>query len=151
MLSGPLRRAEIPAGFLETYQTNFRFLVFDTARGQPSDDYVERVKFQLLHLKESKNPDVERNKIGGNPNWILEDESPGSYGGNTPMFFLLQLLDGLQFDLRDEAPRQIELGLDGLPKLSAARYYELFISNRIFLFGTSDRAHLGVYAITQVD
>jgi hypothetical protein len=151
MLPGPLSGADIPEGFLESYQINFRFFVFETASAVPYEKYQERVTFKLFRLEKAGDPDVDENKIGGNPNWLLEDESPKSYGGKTPMFFLLQLLQGFRFEITKSAPRQIELGLDGSPKPSPLSYYQLFNGNKIFLFGTEDRTKPLVYAITQVD
>ncbi len=65
------------------------------------------------------------------------------------MFFLLQLLQGFQFEINEVATRQIELGLDGAAQPSPLSYYQLFIGNKIFLFGTEDRAMPLVYAISQ--
>jgi hypothetical protein len=151
MLSGQLKGADIPEGFLESYQTNFRFLVFETGSAALHDEYREKVKFKRFRLDSVANPDVDDNKIGGNPNWLLEDESPKLYGGKTPMFFLIQLLQGFQFEIHTHAPRQIELSLGGSPQPSPLTYYQLFNGNKIFLFGVEDREQPLVYAITQVD
>ena len=151
MLPGPLSGADIPSGFLESYQTNFQFLIFETTWASPYEKYQEKLKFQPLRLEKASNPDIDENKIGGNPNWLLDDESPKTYGGDTPMFFLLQLLQGFQFEIGKSAPRQIELGLDGSPQPSPLDYYQLFNGNKIFLFGTEDRVRPLVYALTQVD
>jgi hypothetical protein len=151
MLSGPLPGANIPEGFLLSYQTNFRILVFEKALGAPRTTYQNRVIFKPLSLRKIADTAVDDNKIGGTPAWLLEDESPKSYAGRLPMFFLLQLQAGFQFEIDKHAPRQVELGLDGSPEPSPFNYYQLFIGNKIFLFGTRDRAEALVYAITQVE
>lgn len=89
----------------------------------------------------SSDPTVERNKIGGEPNWVLEDEAPGCYAGSVPMVFLMQLLPDLEF----ETP-QMEEGLDGSPEPAEEGMYELFIGNAVDLFGAVDRQPL-VYAV----
>lgn len=149
MLPVPLNNADIPKGFLESYQTNFRFLVFETVAAVLHENYQEKVKFKPLRLEKDRNPDIDESKSGGNPNWQLDNESPKTNGGKTSMFFLLQLLQGFQFEINEVATRQIELGLDGAAQPSPLSYYQLFIGNKIFLFGTEDRAMPLVYAISQ--
>jgi hypothetical protein len=151
MLSGPLHGAEIPEGFLERYQVNFRFLVFETALATIHEGYVERVKFKRVNLESVADPNMDFHKVGGNPTWVLEDESPKSYGKKIPMFFILQLLPGFQFEINPGAPRQVEMALDGTTtEASPFDYHELFIGNAIYLFGTDDRTQHFVYAITQI-
>lgn len=151
MLQGPLRSVDIPDGFLESYQVNFSFIVFATAAAVPAEQYNSRVIFKPLRLEKTVNPDADEHKLGGNPNWLFDDESPLTYRETTPMFFLLQLLPGIQFEIINSAPRQVELGLDGVPRLTQLSFYKLFLGNKIFLFGTEDRERPRVYAITQVD
>src|SRR5271170_722359 len=97
MLLGLLTGADIPDGFLESYQTNFRLLIFETTLAASHEGYREKVAFRPFRLERSSNSDIDENKVGGNPNWLLEDESPKSYGEKMPMFFLLQLRQGFQF------------------------------------------------------
>jgi hypothetical protein len=149
MLAGPLRGKDIPEGFLDVYQANFRFIVFQTISGALRDTYNERIKFKRIDLIRTDDPNIQGAKLGGNPTWLLEDETPLSYAGNIPMFFLLQVPQGFQFETVEEAPPQVELGLDGAPQLSPLGYYQLFIGNAAFLFGTKDQHRHLVYAITQ--
>jgi hypothetical protein len=150
MLSASLPGVAIPEGFLESYQTNFRFLVFASDEAQVRKSYIERVRFQGLNL-EPVSPDFVGHKIGGVPNWLMKDETPASYRGSIKMFFLLQLQQGFQFEIHNHASPQIELGIDGLPQPSPVSYYQLFNGNAIYLFGTDDRSEPLVYAITQID
>ncbi|HUO10234.1 MAG TPA: hypothetical protein VM008_18145 [Phycisphaerae bacterium] len=151
MLSGPLKDADIPEGFLQSYQRNFRFMVFETASATLRQEYRERVVFRPFHLEKVIDPDVDANKLGGTPNWLLDDESPRFYFGNAPMSFFLQLLQGFRFEINRGAPPQVELGLDGSPQPSTSSYYQLFNGNKVFLFATEDRAKPLIYAITQID
>jgi hypothetical protein len=148
MLPGPLCGVDIPKGFLTSYQRNFCFLVFSTyatlRRG-----HVEKVRFKTLVLEPSDDPTVDGHKIGGAPNWALEDEAPGT--SRTPMVFLLQLQQGYEFETVEGAPRQMELDLDGKPKPAARAHYHLFLGNALYLFGTGDLQEPLVYAVTQVD
>ena len=150
MLNVPLRGADIPAGFLEAYQTNFKFLVFKTDTAEIKNEYRPKIRFAAVSLEPSRDSNVNDNKVGGRPNWALEDESPKTYAGRTPMFFLLQFQSGYKFSLLEGAPPQIELALDRTPQPSPLSYYQLFIGNALFLFGTENRSESLVYAITQV-
>jgi hypothetical protein len=150
MLKVPFSEADIPDGFLESYQTNFRFLVFRTAGSSVVSSYSERVTFREVRLARVMSPNEPGCKIGGVPNWLLEAESPKSYAGRTSMFFLLQLGRRHEFEILADAPQQITLGLDRKPKPSNLGYYELFIGNAIYLFGTKSQNEHLVYAITQV-
>lgn len=151
MLPGPLSGADVPAGFLESYQKSFQFLVFQTALATLCTKYREKVKFKPFQAWSTDNPRANETKIAGCPNWLQGDESPRLYGGVAPMPFLLQLLEGFRFEITEHAPRQIELGLDGSPQTSPLNYYQLFNGNRIFLFGTEGLAEPLVYVVTQVD
>lgn len=151
MLRGPLCGIEIPEDFLERYQVNFRLLIFPTAEGRIRSTYSEKVSFQSIELQPEKNLSAAGNKIGGRPNWLLEDESPGLYAGKTPMYFLMQLEEGLEFAIVPDAPPQVKMGLDGRPKLSTERTYELFLRNGLYFFGTRRAPKKEVYIITQVD
>lgn len=151
MLMGRLRGIDIPTNFLIDYQRNFRFLVFDTAHAALRSSYAEKIGFRRIKIEASDDPAVPRSKIGGIPNWLLEDETPGSYAGRVPMFFLMQLQAGFRFETVEGAPRQIELGLDGKPRPSSRPHYELFNGNAIYFFGTYDSDIRLIYAVTQID
>ena len=153
MLDGQLKNADIPKGFLNNYQKNFQFIVFPTGKGVVKDNYKEKVKFQAIELKHSGDPLLPGNKIGGEPNWLLEDEAPATYDKTYSMHFLMQLQSNFKFDLVEDAPKQIELDLMGDQAPSPFNHYVLFIGNAIYLFGTSPDGIDPplVYAITQVD
>lgn len=151
MLQARLYLAVIPDGFLDTYQRNFRLLVFETGSGVVRRDYSERVRFQALRVVEAEAPEEGHSiRLGGASEWILEDESPESYQG-VPMFFLLQIPPDFHFGLVPGAPRQIELSLAGTPEESPNDYYLLFNGNAIYLFGTRSGLEPKIYVITQID
>jgi hypothetical protein len=148
MLSSHRSGANIPAGFLTSYQRNFAFLVFPTANSKLVSNYVQEVAFHALEFSKTAGP-ARFGKIGGAPNWVLEDEAPGTYDASVPMVFLMELESNVQFSIVDGAPPQMELDLLGNPSPSPLGYYQLFLGNALYLFGTSDGDPL-VYAITQV-
>jgi len=150
-LDESVRAAGIPLGFLDTYQVNFRFLVFATAEATMCDKYTEKVRFKRLQLVPARESDRGKDKLGGVPDWIQHDESPGTYGPDVPMFFLMQLCEGRAFELVPSAPGQIDLDSSGTPYRSKNSFYSLFLGMPIFLFGTSSREHPRVYAIAQMD
>jgi hypothetical protein len=150
MLEGALAGADIPEAFLDVVPANHRFLVFETARGRVRADYVPLVAFRSVSLRSSA-PDAVANKVGGRPTWLLGDEAPATYARRVAMTFLLQLLPGTRFDVEPGAPAQMTVGLDGRPTPTGEPYYELFIGNAVYLFGTATGAPPRVYALTQVD
>jgi hypothetical protein len=150
MLQGPLQGVDIPDGFLESYQKNFRFVVFDTKLAELRDNYEPRVRYKPIELEVNQESLINCNKVGGESAWLLDDENPASYDGKHKMHFLLQLMSDTQFELLDDAPPMMELNLIGEPEPSSERYYQLFNGNAIYLFGTSDAENSLVYAITQI-
>ncbi len=148
MLDNHRHGCDIPAGFLTSYQRNFAFLVFSTDDARIVEGYDEQVAFTALEIQSgSTSGDIGR--IGGTPNWVLEDESPATYDSTTRMEFLMELVPGIQFSTVDGAPPQTELDIFGSPSPSPLEYYQLFLGNATYLFGTSAGDPL-VYALTQV-
>ncbi|ALS28272.1 hypothetical protein IJ21_28760 [Paenibacillus sp. 32O-W] len=150
MLTGVLAGADIPQGFLTQYQRNFRIVVFETRSGEQRMDYTPKIRFNRLELVPSRKTAAKRNKLGGKPNWLLDDESPATYASSVPMKFLMQWIEPPRFDLEDDAPAQIRLGLRGKPEPSRHRYYELFLGNQLYFFGTEAGHEPLVYVITQI-
>lgn len=65
------------------------------------------------------------------------------------MFFLMQILEGFDFQKLPDAPPQIELGLTGIEEPSEDEFYRLFLGNAIYFFATRDTNNSKVYIITQ--
>jgi hypothetical protein len=151
MLDETVRAAGIPLGFLDAYQVNFRFLVFATADALVRPTYTEKVRFKRLELLPASGAHWGKDKIGGVPDWIQHDESPGTYGPDIPMFFLMQLCEGRTFELLPNAPGQIDLDRNDVPFRAEERSYSLFLGMTMFVFATSAREHPRVYAIAQMD
>lgn len=149
MLDGSLNGVDIPENFLTSYQKNFRILVFNTQDGMMRKDYEQKIAFKRWELIASQ-AQSRANKIGGQPNWVLEDETPGTYRQKIPMVFLMQIVEGFTFDILPEAPPQMTLGLSGQPEPADNPYYELFLSNNIYFFGTDDKTEPLVYILTQI-
>jgi len=150
MLQDTLPGVDIPKGFLESYQRNFKINIFKTKEGIMRKDYQEKVQFKRWNLTPVSENAISENKIGGQPNWLLEDESPASYNSTVPMFFLMQLMEDFKFDIVPDAHPQIIISLRGKPEPSEHRYYELFLANQLYFFGTNNRSEPLVYILTQV-
>jgi hypothetical protein len=151
MLRVRLFGADIPAGFLDKYQTNFRILVFETSLGRPRSNCLEKVSFVRIALCHQVDPLAPGSKVGGMPNWILDDESPGTYASEVPMFFLMQIEEEFEFRVVDSAPAQIEVGMDGKPAPAPHGKYELFLANGLYFFATQHAEMKKIYLITQID
>ena len=113
-------------------------------------NYIEKVKFKKWQLNAVDDPLTDGNKIGGQPNWILDDEFPRTYNSTVPMFFLLQIEADFKFETVPDAPGQMKMNiLHGIKKLSADPYYELFIGNQLYFFGAMSREEPLVYVVPQ--
>ncbi|MBW8351616.1 hypothetical protein K0H71_19555 [Bacillus sp. IITD106] len=150
MLQDALPGINIPKDFLKTYQKNFKIIIFETKEGVIRKDYIEKVQFKRWNLKPTSEINLGQNKLGGNPQWLLDDEAPATYANSIPMFFLMQLMEGMKFEIVEDAPPQIILNLRGQPEPSKHRYYELFLANYLYFFGTKDRSNPLVYILTQI-
>ncbi|CAM4016757.1 hypothetical protein [Lederbergia lenta] len=150
MLQVALLSANIPEGFLDSYQRNFKIIVFDTNEGTYRKNYKEKIQFKRWNLVSTSGASKGENKIGGQPNWLLDDEAPGMYKTTVPMFFLMQIWEGFTFDIVQDAPPQMIIGLKGNQEPSKHRYYELFLANNLYFFGTKERSEPLVYILTQI-
>lgn len=153
MLEGPLRGIDIPQGFLEDYQVNFRLLVFETAQAHPIQDYQERIRFAAWRLIPGDAKKARVNKIGGEPDWVLEDEAPAAYGGKMAMRFLMQTVEGFDYEILEGAPAQKHIFdlSDKIPGYRPSPIYDLFAANALYFFGTEKRDQPSVYIIPQSD
>ena len=149
MIKEPLRGAGIPLEFPEKYQRNFKFVVFDSQESSLDEGYEPRVAFQGIEIH-AKRSQRSIGKIGGIPDWLLEDEAPSLLSDGENLFFLLQLYQSLSFQRVNGAPPQIELGLDGTPYPSGLEHYELFLGNALYFFGTEIPDAKKIYLLTQV-
>ena len=149
MIHGERRGYTIPSGFLDSYQRNFRFIVFETKDGVLREDCKERVKFKKIALEHVDDPSFIGHKIGGQPNWLEDDESPAAYQSE-PMHFLLQFLEEYKFELVPDAPGQKLVSY--MPGVEETRndHYLLFLANNLYFFGTENRHNPKVYVITQI-
>jgi len=153
LLESGLRDAVVPAGFIEKCQTNFRLIVCSTDEAVIRTDYQERVVFQPLEQRSVSTQPMAA-KIGGNPRWILDDESPSRLSSGDTFVFLGQLTNDKPWPIVDGAPPQMEPDYSQRGKASrpsSYREYSLFVDNTIYLFGVDSPGYHGVYVIVQSD
>jgi hypothetical protein len=143
MLTIPLKGAEIPQGFLARYQTNFRIVVGDVATASYRSDYDPLIEYSPINASTWC--------IGDQPQWLLDDEAPGSYESFKESIFLFQVPSGMIFPMRSGAPAQKTLDLKGQVVDAEERNYELFLGNAIYFFGFGSPASEQTYVVTQVD
>lgn len=146
-----LYQVEIPEGFLDSYQRNFKVLVFDTKDGVLCSDYHERVAFRNLNfIPEEKNSRDAEFTIGGRPIWIMgQRETPGNYASNQKLKLLFQIREDFKFPKLEEAPPQADEF--SKTKLSPYPWYDLFARNRIYFWGTNPKKDPKVYISVQKD
>ncbi len=122
-------------------------LVFPSSAGTRRRDFEASIAPSRLGLAGPSQGSI--GICGGEPEWVLEDESPAQVAGEESVF-LFQLYPDLDLPTLPGAPPQMEVGLDGVPAPSPESRYELFIGNSIYAFGPREPSHL-VYLLTQVD
>ena len=140
---------EIPEGFLDHYQRNFKTIIFNTADGVELNSYHERVAFRnIKFVSEEKNRRDAEFTLGGRPIWIMrKNETPGTYASTRKLKLLFQIKEGFRFPKRDDARPQAN---DFMPnKLSPFAWYDLFVGNRIYFWGTLDKDTPAVYISVQ--
>lgn len=143
MLSVALKGAEIPPGFLARYQTNFRIVVSDIRSAQLRSDYDPLIQQSLI--------DVPSWRIGADPLWLVDDETPGSYESFRHPAFLFQVPLGTTFPKLSGAPSQKTLDIAGNVVDKDCPGYELFLGNAIYFFGFGEPSAEHTYVATQVD
>lgn len=150
MLTLRLQGVVIPDGFLKNYQKNFRVIVFNHNVGVLRKDYEEKIKFKPIHITDSKLSETRKHKLGGEPDWLLEDESPSEYHGNE-MFFLLQIPEEYKFEILPNARGQIKYSYFKNTFIESDKpHYDLFLGNNLYFFGSRDKSNPEVYIITQI-
>lgn len=143
MLSVALKGAEIPQGFLARYQTNFRIVVSDVKSARLRSDYEPLIQQSLI--------DVPSWRIGAEPLWLVDDETPGSYESFGRPVFLFQVPPGTAFPKLSGAPPQKTLDLAGNVVDENRPSYELFLGNAIYFFGFGEASAERIYVVAQVD
>ena len=148
-LGSSLYHVEIPAGFLDSYQRNFRVIVFDTADGVLLKNDCERVAFRKIAFHASDKNDKEATfTFGGKPIWIMgKNETPGNYATTEKLKLLFQIKEGFQFPKCENAPPQASGFYPD--KRSPFPWYDLFARNRIYFWGTDARKDAKVYISVQ--
>lgn len=146
MLLNMMPHPSIPKNFLDDYQVNFRVFIFHKNSSIVRREYIERVAFKRWDISQL-DPKTRGDKIGGSPNWLLENETPKDYDGQETIF-LLQVLEDRKFEFVPQAPPQQILY--SIPGTKPQTFYRLFNGNRLFFFGTIDIVNPKVYIITQV-
>jgi hypothetical protein len=149
MLKGVLNGIVIPKEFLVEYQSNFRVLVFETKTAKIREEYIGKIKFGEIIISESESVG-EFGRLGGNPDWILGDETPGIYNDDVGMSFIMQTTENFDYPIHQYAPKQLTINLFGEIEKSNWEYYRLFVANAIYIFGANDGDKL-VYIIPQSD
>lgn len=140
----------IPAGFFDSYYTNFRFIVFETERADVRVEYTPRIKFKRWRLESTdRKSQRNTNKLGGNPDWYGLDESPGYYAGTVPMRFLAQTREYMVFETVPDAPGQMQWTISGSIEPVRDGEYTLFMKDALRFFGTDSPDRL-VYLVMNV-
>lgn len=107
-----------------------------------------RVRYNALHWDgAAPNGAIlfgQRNDV---PDWILDDETPGTYGGSEGFEFLLQTRENYRFSPVPDAPRQMlpnYTGTGGPLAASLVDKYDLWAANAAYFFITPSRKILAV-------
>jgi hypothetical protein len=150
MPDAPLFGVDLPEGFLERYQTFFRLEVALAEGSSIRVDYEPRVVYQEIALRPTDKEEP-TDRLGGEPSWILDDETPGSYMGGG-FEFLLQIMEDRDFPILPDAPHQMVMNpfISREPTPREEQVYELFVMNRLFFFVAEAKPRM-IYVFPQVD
>lgn len=139
MLEGELKGIDIPEGFLDEYQKYFKVFIYKNGVYPLRIDYQPKLTYKQLITSENLGENSSYfGDINSEPDWYLDDETPGLYNHTEKLFFLIQLKEGYEFEKMEDAPRQQILGgEDGMTLCdSFGSKYDLFNMNEIYFFGT---------------
>lgn len=152
MFSNNTRDYDVPSGSLDFYQRQFRIFITSEKNAILREEYPPRVRYNAIRDREFPPDKIllfgHRNI---DPVWLLDDETPGSYGRRETFEFLFQTLENYRFSLVAGAPRQMVLDYTTVGNRlmpSMVDKYDLWVSNAVFFFIT-DSAN--VLVIVQSD
>jgi hypothetical protein len=153
-LPDPLKGASLTRNFFDNYYSFFRFFVFSKRNSKIVEDYLPIIEFHELKTSNGiDDTEILFGEIDKEPNWILEDESPGDFEGETSQpIFLFQTKVDYEFQKLPNAPRQrvIDYGSSVSAHTdSYAETYSLFVANELYFFGIQDGAENEIYLVPQ--
>lgn len=140
---------DITADFLSQYQRNFRILLFDTEQGVVLETYQERIRYQPMVIAAEDRTDRSWDFVlGGKPVWIMgKPEKPASIAGVERPVLLMQVRETLRFPICSDAPRAADPFAPSGRSLFS--WYDLFIGNRIYFWGTMNGGRAWIYVAVQ--
>lgn len=140
----------LPDGYLDRYELNFRLQVFNA--NEPvvvRQDYVPVLRYERIELKKTGRLRSRGTRVGGEPYWYLSDDTPRSYMGS-PLAFLMQLEPNWAFTKLPEAPPQAEpVWFPTDPPHRTDDLYFLFGGVPLYFFGTTALPRPRVYVLNQ--
>jgi hypothetical protein len=149
--TGPDDFKHLPDNFLQEHSVNYKFLVFEAS--QPlrlKNTYIALLEYEQISFKKLAQPRSRSTKVGGEPYWYLEDDTPISYMGSGFTFLMQLSEDWPLFKKLEDAPEQADVKLfisdsgfrnDGL--------YQFFGGAPLYFFGTLDLPEPKVYLLNQ--
>lgn len=138
MFSNNIRDYDVPDGALDSYQRQFRIFITSESDAVLREDYLPRVRYNIIHAGDvSPREAIIFGHRDVNPVWVLDDETPGTYGGKETFDFLLQTQEHYRFALVVGAPRQMVLDYTTSSNRLAPSLvdkYDLWVNNAAFFF-----------------
>ena len=152
MFANNTKYYDVPNGALDAYQRQFRIFITEASAAILREDYPPRIRYNVIrNEKIPSNKAILFGQQNIDPVWILDDETPGTYGGTETFNFLFQTRERYRYSLVAGASRQMVLDytVDGNQLIpSLVDKYDPWINNAAFFFVTPS-AH--VLAIVQSD
>ncbi|HEY1083310.1 MAG TPA: hypothetical protein VGE29_13670 [Prosthecobacter sp.] len=145
----------VSSSFLKSSQTNFRLVITDVnsrpvpAKPAPEESAILPKRLEADHHGVLRCDGRVFGRLGGKPEWIMEDETPGLCDQQEPFAFVCQIDSGWLFETRPKAAPQITLDLAGNPAPSRRPGYRLFNGNAAYFFATTVDGQPMAYVITQ--
>lgn len=150
MLPAHNKKPAVSEHFLKEYQKNFKSFLFPTSAGVIQKDGETQINKQYLTFSDIKEASS-FGYAGKNPNWRLEEETPGKCGNIDPVF-ALQVFGEQTFPIADSATGQTEMDIFGGSKKRKQRDYYFFNKNESYFFAYPSLPITAcTYIITQCD
>ena len=151
MLSGELKNAIVPEFYLNDYQKNFFVYVFENQGIEVLETYIPKLRFAPIILENNDDSQYDGHKLGGIPDWYLENESPLKTDTGYLFTFLMQFREGVEFQKLPGAPGQLKMNyFTGEAASSNSDTYQLFLGNSLYFYGATTEEGPKVYIITQI-
>lgn len=145
---GELSRVAVTPDKLAEQQALHGAYLFDRDHVRPHYDLLSPVEARRLIVCRDAQDCSPFGQLGDDPDWLLDDETPGALNDRHPSVFCLSTAENLVLPRRAEAPLQIELDFfSPNGRRSRTEGYEMFAGNAVYYFAYPEVDHRVVLVV----